>query len=290
MLSILASVLVLGLIPSELPHAPSRQLPGIELVAIAAPDQVAHLLRVPALSASGAILIDVDSGQELFSVNANVPRPMASLTKIMTALLLLENHDLYETVTVAPIADVIGGSTLGITAGQKFSMRNLLYGLLLPSANDAAYALAVFDGRSVGGFVKKMNERAASLGLKNTHFANPAGLDSDQQYSTPRDLAWLTLAALKNDTFATIVATRTSRITAIDGTTFDLKNTNEMLHYNANVFGVKTGTTDKAGECLIILFTERDRTYLFILLGSQERYTDGLKILQAVHAVHVAQE
>jgi D-alanyl-D-alanine carboxypeptidase (penicillin-binding protein 5/6) len=266
MLSVLASVLVLGLIPPEPPTAPPRQLPGIEVVSIAAPSE------------------------EIFSVDPDTPRPNASTAKIMTALLTLENHETNEIVTIPPIADEIRGSTLGVKTGQQLSVRNMLYGLLLPSANDAAYALAVFDARSVGGFVKKMNERAASLGLKHTHFANPAGLDSDQQFMSPRDLAMLTLAALKNPTFATIVGTRTARITALDGTTFDLKNTNEMLHYNANVFGVKTGTTDKAGECLVILFTERDRTYLLILLGSRERYADGLKVLQAVHTVHVAQQ
>ncbi len=282
MLSVLASVLVLGLIPPEPPVAQRSVLPGIEILSIAAPNRLGSMLLVPKLSASGAILIDAESGQELFSIAPDERRPMASLTKIMTALLILENHTLDESVTVPPIADEIKGSTIGLTAGQRLSVRSLLYALLLPSANDAAYALAVFDGRRIGTFVQRMNDRAESLGLTNTRFANPAGLDSEQQYSTPRDLAWLTLAALKNDHFRTIVGTRTARIVASDGTEFSLKNTNEMLHYNANVFGVKTGTTDKAGECLIILFTERDHPYLLVLLGSSERYADGLKQLQAV--------
>ncbi len=283
MLSVLASVLVLGLIPAEHPIAPSRSLPGIEVLSISAPDIIASNLNMPRLSASGAMLIDADSGQELFSIAPNVRRPMASLTKIMTALIIVERHSLDEIVTVAPIAEEVKGSTIGLVAGQRLSVRSLLYALLLPSANDAAYALAVFDSRSVGGFVQRMNQRAESLGLKNTHFTNPAGLDHPDQYSTPRDLAWLTVAALKNDDIRTIVSTRTARISASDGKEYSLKNTNEMLHYNANVFGVKTGTTDKAGECLIILFTERDHPYLFILLGSSERYVDGLKKLQAVH-------
>jgi D-alanyl-D-alanine carboxypeptidase len=284
MLSVLASVLVLGLIPPEPPAAPAASVPGIEILSIAAPDRMAATLQMPEISASGAILIDVLSGQEIFSINPDERRPMASLTKIMTALLILENHDLDEYVTIPPIAEEVKGSTIDVVTGQRFSVRSLLYALLLPSANDAAYALAVHDGRSVGAFVQRMNDRAKSLGLKNTHFANPAGLDHPEQYSTPRDLAWLTLAALKNSDFATIVGTRTARITATDGKEFSLKNTNEMLHYNANVFGVKTGTTDNAGECLIILFTENDHPYLFILLGSSDRYADGLKKLQAVHA------
>lgn len=284
MLSVLASVLVLGLIPAEPPAPAAPSLPGIEMLSISAPDTIATTLRMPALSASSAILMDASSGQEIFSVSPDERKPMASLTKIMTALLILENHSLNEIVTIPPIAEEIKGSTIGLKAGQRFSVRSLLYALLLPSANDAAYALAVFDARSVSTFVQRMNLRAESLGLKNTHFANPAGLDNINQFSTPRDLAWLTLAALKNETFGTIVGTRTARITAEDGKEYLLKNTNEMLHYNANVFGVKTGTTDNAGECLIILFTERDHPYLLVLLGSSERYADGLKQLKAVHA------
>ncbi len=284
MLSVLASVLVLGLIPPELPEAPSPSLPGIEVLSISAPDSLASKIRMPMLSASGMILMDAESGQEIFSVAPDQRRPMASLTKIMTALIILENHDLNESVMVPPIAEEVKGSTIDIVAGQRLSVRSLLYALLLPSANDAAYTLAVHDGRTVGTFVERMNRRAETLGLKNTHFANPAGLDHPQQYSTPRDLAWLALAALKNEQFATIVGTRTARIVAEDGTEYALKNTNEMLHYNANVFGVKTGTTDGAGECLIILFTEGDRRYLLVILGSSERYSDGLKQLQAVRA------
>lgn len=284
MLSVLASVLVLGLIPAQRPMAAVPSLPGIEVLSVSAPNTVASRIRMPILSASGAILIDADSGQELFSIAPDERRPMASLTKIMTALLILENHEMNDTVIVPPIAEEIKGSTIGLTAGQNFSVRSLLYALLLPSANDAAYTFAVFDSRSISTFVKHMNERAQSLGLKNTHFANPAGLDNPEQYSTPRDLAWLTIAALKNKDFATIVGTRSARIVASDGKEYSLKNTNEMLQYNANVFGVKTGTTDKAGECLIILFTERDHSYLLVLLGSSERYADGLKELQAVQA------
>lgn len=284
MLSVLASVLVLGLIPPEPSSPAAPSLPGIEVVSISAPDMLASRIQVPRLSASGVLLIDAESGQEIFSIAPDERRPMASLTKIMTALLILENHGLDEAVTVPPVADEVKGSEIGLAPGQRLSVRSALYALLLPSANDAAYSLAVFSNRSIGNFVQRMNERATTLGLKNTRFANPAGLDNSGQYSTPRDLAWLAQAALKNEDFRAIVGTRTMRIIASDGEEFGLKNTNEMLHYNANVFGLKTGTTTGAGECLIIYFTERDHPYLLILLGSSERYADGLKVLQAVHA------
>lgn len=284
MLSVLASVLVLGLIPAEAPLAAAPAMPGIEVLSIAAPNTIASRLTMAALSASSAILIDADSGQELYSVAPDERRPMASLTKIMTALLILERHELTDIVTVPPVAADVRGSTIGLAPGEHLSVRSLLYALLLPSANDAAYTLAAFDGRTIGSFVASMNERAKALGLKNTNFANPAGLDHEQQYSSPRDLAWLAVAALKNEHFASIVGTRTAWIASTEGNEFSLKNTNEMLHYNANVFGVKTGTTDQAGECLIILFTENNHRYLLVLLGSSERYSDSLKVLQAVQS------
>ncbi len=282
MLSALASALVLGLIPSQLSQALPLTPPGIEIVSISAPNRLASGLVIPAISASGALLIDAESGQELFSIAPDEQRPMASLTKIMTALLIVEHHALGEIVTVPLVADDIGGSTIGLRSGQRLTVRSLLYALLLPSANDAAYTLATYDSHSVGGFVQRMNERARSLGLRNTYFANPAGLHHDQQFSTPRDIAWLTLAALKNKDIANIVSTRTARIATMNNEDFSLRNTNEMLHTHPQVFGVKTGTTDKAGECLVILFSERHHMYLLVLLGSSERYADGLKIMEAV--------
>lgn len=283
MFSALASVFLFGIVPAVPPQPPPPTLPGIEVLSVAAPSALGRDFIVSGVTASGVLLMDVQSGEVLYEVAPDTRRPMASLTKIMTALLTLENHKMTETVTVPAIADNIGGSTVYLSIGEQFSLRNMLLSLLLPSANDAAYALAVFNARSVGAFVKKMNERALTLGLSNTHFANPAGLDNPEQYSTPRDLAWLTMAALKNEHFRTLVQTRTARISSYEHRTFNVKNTNEMLHYNEDVYGVKTGTTNAAGECLILLFTESDRQYLLVLLGSKERYTDALRILKATH-------
>lgn len=283
MLSALASVLLLGIVPPETPVSVSRVMPGIETVDIAPPSTIVDRFVAPTLSASGVLLIDAESGEEIFSVLPDTQRPMASLTKIMTALLVLENHELSDVVTVPPVASDIRGSTVGLASGERLTVDSLLKALLLPSANDAAYTLAVFHDRSVSAFVERMNLRAQALGLKNTQFANPAGLDSEQQFSTPRDLAWLTLAALRDHNFRTIVGTRSARIFSTDGREFDLKNTNEMLQYNEEVFGLKTGTTSAAKECLIVLFTEGGQRYLLILLGSNERYVDGLRVLKAVY-------
>ena len=284
MLSALTSILLLGIIPSQGPKSPAQSLPGVELVSIAPPTMLGARLAVPALSASGVMLIDLESGEELYSKNPDERRPMASLTKIMTALLVLEHHRLSETVTIPPIAETIRGSTVGLIPGDHFTVGALLRALLLPSANDAAYALATFHGRSVGAFVREMNDRAQSLGLKNTHFANPAGLDNEQQYSSARDLAWLAVAALKYQEFRTIVSTRGARISNGGGKEYDLRNTNELLHYNQDVYGVKTGTTDAAKECLVVLFKDHGHPYLLVLLQSHDRYTDSLYVLQAVSA------
>lgn len=283
MLAALASVLLLGIVPMHPAAPPTRSLPGIEVMSVSAPNSIIKKFEAPLLSASGVLLIDALSGEEIYSISKEQRRPMASLTKIMTALMILERHDLDETVVVPPMAEQIGGSTVGIKPGQRLSVGSMLKALLLPSANDVAYTLAMFSGKSVGTFVSQMNDRALALGLKNTHFANPAGLDNAMQYSTPRDLAWLTLAALQHESFREMVGTRSARIVASDGTEFDLRNTNEMLHFNEQVLGVKTGTTDGAGECLIVLFREKESLYLLILLDSKDRYTDGLRMLQAVH-------
>lgn len=282
MLSSLASLLFLGTIQAAQDTSQAPRLPGIEIVSVAAPSSIKERLKPPQLSASGALLLDTESGEEIFSLEPDKKRPMASLTKIMTALLILERFGLQESVVVPPIADHIRGSSVGFQMGQRLPVASMLKALLLPSANDAAYALAVFHSHTVSAFVDAMNERAVSLGLRSTKFKDPTGLRSEDQYSTPRDLAWLTLAALKNDFFRSTVSQRTARIIASNGTEFDLRNTNEMLHYNEDVFGVKTGTTDEAGECLIILFREGDHTYLLVLLQSAERYTDSLNVLKAV--------
>ncbi|HRH93085.1 MAG TPA: serine hydrolase [Candidatus Peribacteria bacterium] len=282
MLRAIASLLLLGMVPPTADSVHTASLPSIEVVQVAAPSDIRENLKIPALSASGAMLIDLDSGEELFSVNADTPRPMASLTKIMTALIVLEHHSLDETVTIPPIAETIGGSTLKAKPGQRLKLSAMLKALLLPSANDVAYSLAVFHGRTVSNFVSDMNERAAALGMSHTHFNNPAGLDSQQQYSSPRDLAWLTVAALRQPAFRATVGMRSATIVSADGTEFPLTNTNEMLHYNDSVFGVKTGTTDSAGECLIVAFVSGERSYLLVLLKSADRYTDALNVLQAV--------
>lgn len=285
MVSTLASLLFLGIVPAaNADTPPPRTLPGIEVMAVAATSDVPAQFVLPAVSASGLLLVDLESGEEIASVNPDRKRPMASLTKIMTALLVLEDDNLYSTVTIPPISEGIGGSAIGLRSGEHLSTSSLLRALLIQSANDAAYALAVTTEGNVGAFVRRMNARATALGLASTAFANPAGLDHPEQYSSPRDLFWLTKAALRYPEFRSIVDTRLAVIRSNEGREYGLRNTNEMLPFNPLVHGVKTGTTTNAGECLIVLFEESGREYLLVLLHSKDRYTDALLVLEAMHA------
>ncbi|MEQ1849616.1 MAG: D-alanyl-D-alanine carboxypeptidase family protein [Candidatus Peribacteraceae bacterium] len=283
MVSSLASLLFLGIVPTVAAvTAPPRVLPGIEVVDIAPSSDVRDHFQMPVLSSSSALLIDLDSGEEIASIDADTPRPMASLTKIMTALLILEDGRLSRIATVPPITESIGGSSIELKTGEQLSVQSLLQSLLIQSANDSAYTLAATAEGSVGKFVKRMNERATVLGLTSTTFANPAGLDHPEQLSTARDLSFLTKAALRHDAFRRITDTRSSVISTYGGRSIGLRNTNEMLHFNPDVHGVKTGTTNGAGECLIIVFEEGSRSYMLVLLKSNDRYNDALRVLDAV--------
>lgn len=282
MFSLLATVLLLGVLP--LPQsAAAPRVPGAETLTVSAPSMLASFAPPP-LSASGVILVDIASGQEVFALHADTSRPMASLTKIMTALLLVEHHSLQDTVIVPSIVDTVHGSRLHVRPGEQFALRDLLEAMLLPSANDIAYALAVFDAKTVAAFVQQMNDRAKSLGLTHTHFMNPAGLDQAGQYASPRDVASLAIAAIRHPVLQHMVQTRQASIANTGGKTYDLKNTNAILHSQPNVFGIKTGTTQGAGECLVVLFTEGRRSFVLVLLGSGDRYTDALHVMRAVHS------
>ncbi len=269
------------------PRVLPKTIPGIEVMTMTPPLSLSSRLHIPPLSASGVLLLDAESGEEVFSRNADVVRPIASLTKMMTALLALETHALNDVFRTPTFIDDIGGSTIGLVPDERMTVESLLFALLLPSANDAAFTLA---SPSLPAFVRRMNARAHTLGLRSTHFQNPAGLDHPEQFSTPRDVAWLALAALRNPYFRAIVETKTYRISSLppDGEKpleYSLRNTNELLHTDSRVLGVKTGTTTGAGECLVLLFEEKGHRFLLVLLGSKNRYTDALKVLSALRDV-----
>ena len=207
-------------------------------------------------SARSAVLIEASSGQKLLSVNPDERLPMASTTKTMTALVVLEHCSPDEIVT-APIEAVgVDGSSLYLAYGERLTVRDLLYGLMLRSGNDCAVALAVHVGGSVEGFANLMNERAARLGLVNTHFVTPNGLHDSEHYTTAYELALIAAEAMKNELFREIVSSQYHTIVS-STRKITVKNKNSMLWDYEGCVGIKTGYTRQAGRCLLFA-AERD--------------------------------
>ncbi|MBR4435741.1 MAG: D-alanyl-D-alanine carboxypeptidase [Clostridia bacterium] len=207
-------------------------------------------------SAKAAVLIEASSGQMLLKKEPDLRLPMASTTKTMTALVTIENCSLDDVVVVSKQVVGVEGSSLYLTLGERLTVRDLLYGLMLSSGNDAAVALAIHVGGSVEGFADMMNERAAKLGLENTHFVTPNGLHDDEHYTSAYDLAVIGAAALKYDVFHEIVSCKYYKLIT-DRRTVTIKNKNTMLWDYEGCIGIKTGYTKRAGRCLLFA-AERD--------------------------------
>lgn len=247
----------------------------------------AHALSV---SAAAAVVICGDTGEVIFAQNAESRLPMASTTKIMTALLLCEHGELEREICVTEEMVRVEGSSMGLLPGDTVSLRALLYGMLLASGNDAANTVAIVLGGSVEGFVEMMNRRAEQLGLENTHFVTPSGLDADGHYTTALDLALLARSALQNKDFAAAAATPYE--TVYYGNPpyrRGLKNHNRLLESFDGAVGVKTGYTKKAGRCLVSA-AKRDGKYVIaVTLNAPDDWNDhramleyGLEKLQTV--------
>ena len=222
--------------------------------------------KPPVIDAAAAVVLDTLTGRVLYEKNAYSRRAMASTTKIMTAILAIENGNLRDTVTVSKRADSVGGSTVPLKQGQKLTLEEMLYGLMLRSGNDAAIAVAEHIGGSVEGFLEMMNKKAYLLGARNTHFESPHGLDSAGHYSTAYDMAVITRYALQNPVFSRIVGTKSMNI-SIRG----LNNTNEMLSLYPGADGVKTGYTGQAGRCLVTSATREKWRVISVVLGCGSR-------------------
>jgi D-alanyl-D-alanine carboxypeptidase (penicillin-binding protein 5/6) len=244
----------------------------------------ADALSVPELSAASAMLVDQDSGQALFAQDVDAKRAIASITKIMTGLLVLERTDLNEIVTVTADAviaedDRSGISALGLVEGEEISVRDLLYALLLQSANDAAVALADHVDGSVDRFVKRMNGRALRLGMRRTRFYSPNGLD-DRGYSTARDLSILTRTAMATPGFSQIAATRFHTIPGPDGIDREIQNRDALLWLYPGATGVKTGFTSQAGFCVVATAEREGRRLVAVVLGApNDAFSDAASLL-----------
>lgn len=228
-------------------------------------------------SAKATILIDADSGRVLYENNSKKKLPMASTTKIMSALLAVENGNLDEQFKVDDNAIKVEGSSMGLQSGDLVTQRDLCYGMMLPSGNDAANATAVRVSGSIEKFVSLMNKRAGELGLKSTHFVTPSGLDdyTDDHYSTASDMAKLTAYALKNTTFAEICSTKSVKL-KFGNPPYDrwLSNSNKLIGACEGIVGVKTGFTDKAKRCLVSACRRNGKTLICVTLNDPNDWRD----------------
>ncbi len=215
----------------------------------------------PAINARSAIVMDFDTGAILYEKNAYRKRPMASTTKIMTAIIAIENSSLEEDVVISEKAGHMGGSVMGLKSGTTVSMKDLLHGMLICSGNDAAVAIAEHVGGSIEGFSELMNKKALELGAFSTSFSNPHGLDAHDHYTTAYDLAKITRYALNISIFNEIVRTKEF---VYNGTTH--RNTNEMLLGYEGADGVKTGYTGLAGRCLVTSVTKSNMRLISVVL------------------------
>ena len=228
----------------------------------------------PETEAKAAIVLHGDSGTVLYEENADEFLPIASTTKIMTALVVLEQCELTDKVEILPEYTDIEGSGMGFEAGEEYTVEELLYGLMLASGNDAAVALACHTAGSVAAFAERMNEKAAALGLRQTHFENPHGLDAEGHGSTARELALLTAAAMENPDFRAIVAT--DRRTVGDKT---YVNHNRLLRSYPGAIGVKTGYTMAAGRILVSCAKRDDTELICVTISDPDDWDDHTALL-----------
>ena len=254
----------------------------------------------PSLSAQAALLMDADSGAVLYERNAHTRLPMASTTKIMTALVVVECLDPSAMVCIDARAVGIEGSSIYLYEGEWLSVEQLLMGLLLESANDAAVALALAACDSVENFAAQMNQKAVELGLNDTHFENPHGLDAEEHYTTAYELGVIAAAALAHPVLRQIMATRRATIPlcdmnapkdVTDAATSDaasealpvgqrvLLNHNKMLRYYDGAIGVKTGYTKRSGRCLVSAACRDDLTLIAVTLNAPDDWNDHTQLL-----------
>ena len=241
-----------------------------------------NIEEIPKINSRVALIFDRNSKKILYEKNGLKQVPMASTTKIMTAIVVLENTKLNDVVTIDKKAATIGGSRLGLKVNDKITVNDLLYGLMLKSGNDAAVALANYVGGSVQGFAELMNKKAKEMKLNDTHFVTPHGLDNSNHYTTAYELANMADYALQNETFKKIVETKCTNI-KINESIKTINNTNELLGNLEGVYGVKTGFTNGAGRCLVTSCKRGDLDIITVVLGADTkkiRTKDSINLIE----------
>ena len=247
-------------------------------------ETINHSNNEPNILSKNVVVLDRKTKTILFEKECHTKVPMASTTKIMTCIIALENSSPNEIVTISQKAASIHGSTLGITTNSKITITDLLYGLMLRSGNDCAIAIAEHIAGSVENFANLMNKKSIELGLKNTNFITPHGLDSESHFTTAYELAILTDYALKNTSFRKIVSAKTA-IISVNNQTRTISNTNELLENLEGVYGVKTGFTFNAGRCLVSSCKRDNLDIIVVVLGADTkkmRTTDSINLIEYV--------
>ena len=281
-----------ALTPEQLRLEKINVVDSLSLRTVLNPDSMEGWEQLSALSADAWMLIDDSTGYVISQRSANEPRFMASLTKMMTCLLALENGNMTDTVRITD--DVFICKDSRVRLGEGYLLGDLLYEMMLQSDNDAAYAIAKHIGGDTLTFCDMMNEKAAYLGMANTHFANPNGMPATDNFSTASDLIRLARYAMRDSAFAEMVGTVEKSVPLIDGRHMDCRNTNVLLSSYEGCFGIKTGYTRQAGNCLASAATRDGTTLYLVLLHSRSmrsRFTEsailldyGFRVMQAYHA------
>lgn len=239
----------------------------------------------PKINSRIALVYDRTSDKILYQKNGERKTPMASTTKIMTAIVIVENCNMKDVVTIESKAAGTGGSRLGLKKNDKITVNDLLYGLMLRSGNDSAVALAIHAGGSIEGFAEMMNQKADELGLRNSHFVVPHGLDMQEHFTTAYELAKMADYALNIPKIKEIVGSKTYTVT-INGQPKAISNTNELLGNLDGVYGVKTGFTNGAGRCLVTACKKGKLDMITVVLGADTkkiRTADSIKLIEYTH-------
>ena len=269
-----------ALSPEQIRLEKINSIDSITLQTVLTPDSTEGLEELNNLTSDAWMLVDDSTGYVVSQKYANEPRFMASLTKMMTCLLAIENGNMADTVRITE--DVFVCKDSRVRLGEAYLLGNLLYEMMLQSDNDAAYALAKHIAGDTLKFCDMMNEKAAYLGMINTHFSNPNGMPAPDNYSTASDLVRLARYAMRDSVFAEIVGTKERNVPLIDGRHLACRNTNVLLSSYDGCFGVKTGFTRQAGNCLASAATRDGITLYLVLLNSRSmrtRFTESAVIL-----------
>ena len=280
-----------ALTPEQLRLAKINTIDSFSLRTVLNPDSMEGWEQISNLSADAWMLIDDSTGYVISQKFANEPRFMASLTKMMTCMLALENGNMTDTVQITN--DVFICKDSRVRLGEGYLLGDLLYEMMLQSDNDAAYAIAKHIAGDTLSFCDMMNEKAAYLGMTNTHFANPNGMPAPDNFSTANDLIRLARYAMRDSVFAEIVGTTERNVPLIDGRHMACRNTNVLLYTYDGCFGIKTGYTRQAGNCLASAATRDGTTLYLVLLHSRSmrsRFTEsailldyGFQVMRAYH-------